>query len=271
MATQDNSTGLQGNTRPEVRGRKWCLTLNNYSDKEYNDLKEILTQKSNYTILGKEIGEEKKTKHIQGYIEFKNQIKLETLKKINDRIHWEKAKGNREQNFKYCSKEDDYYLHDNNITMMKKLEQECLNMYNEIEWKPWQKAIIEKCEEIPNHRDINWIWEEEGNVGKSFLCKYLTIKYQAIICEGKSNDIMNQIKLHIENNKIPKIIIVDVPRCHENFINYSCIEKVKNGLLYSGKYEGGICVFPNPHVFIFANTEPDLTKMSNDRWKIINI
>lgn len=259
-----------GNTNP-VRARRWCMTLNNYSDNEYNLIINELKQKSQYLVIGKEIGEDKKTPHLQGYVEFKNQKKLNELKNINKRIHWEKAKGNRKQNFEYCSKDNKFILHDETISMKLKLKEKCLKMYDNIIWKPWQKAIIETINENPDNRTINWIWEEQGNVGKSFLCKYLAIKYDAIICEGKTNDILNQINIHIENNKEPKVILIDSPRCHENYINYSCIEKVKNGLIYSGKYEGGVCVFPCPHVIVFANHEPNEDKMSGDRWKIINI
>ena len=51
-------------------------------------------------------------------------------------------------------------------------------------------------------------------------------------------------------------------------MSYSAIESLKDGLLFSGKYEGGVKLFPPPHVVIFANFLPDMTKLSIDRWDI---
>ena len=42
-------------------------------------------------------------------------------------------------------------------------------------------------------------------------------------------------------------------------------------MLYSGKYEGGICYFDSPHVIIFANSEPMMDKLSKDRWEILDL
>lgn len=66
----------------------------------------------------------------------------------------------------------------------------------------------------------------------------------------------------------PKIIICDIPRTNLEYINYGAIESIKNGMIYSGKYEGGQCIFDNPHVVVFANELPDGSKMSRDRWRI---
>jgi len=43
---------------------------------------------------------------------------------------------------------------------------------------------------------------------------------------------------------------------------------LKDGVVFSGKYEGGARLFPPPHVIIFANFLPDFTKLSADRWVI---
>ena len=75
----------------------------------------------------------------------------------------------------------------------------------------------------------------------------------------------------LEAEKIPEIILLDIPRASKDFINYGAIEQLKNGCLYSGKYEGGDCIFPHPHVICFANEEPDKDMMSKDRWDIIKI
>ena len=53
---------------------------------------------------------------------------------------------------------------------------------------------------------------------------------------------------------------------------FSSIESLKNGLLFSGKYESGQLVTPNPHVIIFSNwLPPNPRKLSRDRWNIFRI
>ncbi|AIF76278.1 Rep, partial [Bat circovirus] len=46
------------------------------------------------------------TKHLQGYIEFRTRRKLDTIKKLNGRIHWERRNGTRSQAIAYCNKDD---------------------------------------------------------------------------------------------------------------------------------------------------------------------
>ena len=146
-----------------------------------------------------------------------------------------------------------------------------LNKYYEnVEWKPWQADVLKICDSERESRIINWFWSEKGDVGKSYLARYIALKYDVIICDGKKNDIFNQIRVKIEEEeKEINIVLLDIPRCNMDYVNYGVIEQIKNGLIYSGKYEGGMCVFDHPHVIIFANEEPDYDKFSKDRWNVV--
>lgn len=283
--TQTDTTAL-GNTKTksvanndkkvENKGkkcRKWCFTLNNWTEKEYLTLLTQLTQHK--YIVGKEIGE-KGTPHLQGYIECKNAIRFETLKKWNDRLHIEKCKGDRKSNLVYCSKDKDYETNFNMSEIIDKkmyvLEQE----YKNVVWKPYQDDILKLLGDKPDSRKINWYWEENGNVGKSFLCKYIALKYDnVIISEGKKDNVYNQIlSLYNSENYIiekPIICILDISRHNQDYINYGCLESIKNGMIYSGKYEGGQCYFTTPHIVVFSNEEPDYSKWSSDRYNVVNI
>lgn len=265
MTLTQNDTSALGNTRTNARSRKWVFTLNNWTKDEFDILVAMMTQKKGTFCIGKEIGE-CGTPHLQGYVEFKNARTFDSLKKINDRIHWEKARGNRKQNVLYCSK-------DNNVTSTfpLPLKNRLLKQYDDVEWRPWQRLIIDIIEsDVIDTRSIHWFWEPKGNVGKSYLCKYLYLKYDAIIASGKKDNIFNQIKIWMDAHEdtSPNIILVDIPRTNLEYINYSALEEIKNGLIYSGKYEGGVCAFECPKVIVFANDTPDTNKMSEDRWKI---
>lgn len=267
--TQETQTTQKdlGNTITKsktIRNRKWCFTLNNYSIEEHKDMIKQFNTTTQYYIVGEEVGE-KGTAHLQGYIEYKNARTLSSMKKINNRCHWEKARGNREANFIYCSKDNKFETNDEHHIMLKK--------YKDIVWKTWQKNILDILNTPADDRKITWIIDKKGNSGKSFLCKYiyLTNKDNTIVTSGKATDSFNQILNHMKENNKVKICIIDVPRCMKEYISYQGIEKIKDGLFHSSKYEGGICCFPPPHIIVFANSKPDYTKFTSDRWNIINI
>jgi len=89
------------------KSRSWCFTINNYTEQEYESLFEDHNSVK-YMIVGKEVGENQ-TPHLQGYVWCKNQIRMATVKTIaGSRAHLEIAKGNHEQNYKYCSKDGDF-------------------------------------------------------------------------------------------------------------------------------------------------------------------
>lgn len=265
--TQVNTLG-GGNTKTPPRYRKYIFTLNNWSQEEYEYIVKCLTLKHGEFIIGEEIGENG-TPHLQGFVKFKNAIQFNTIKQIMPRAHIERARGTIEENKIYCSKEKIKIC----TLPIERKEKIIKYIYDKIVWKEWQQKIIDIAETKPDDRTINWVWDKMGNSGKSFLAKYLVVKYNALVCSGKKSDIFHEIKLWLEMNPHddPKIIIMDVPRHNTEYINYGCLEEIKNGMLYSGKYEGGICVFFSPHVFVFANIEPDYTKMSNDRWNVIEL
>lgn len=264
-------TKAVGNTRPpptkNIRSRKWCFTLNNWTEEEYKDLIRILDTKMAKYIVGKEIGEEG-TPHLQGYFELINAMAFTTIKKWNNRLHIEKAKGNTKSNLVYCKKGGEWVC----TFPLNREERILKNRYEGVMWRDWQQKIIDICDSEPDDRTIHWFWETTGNVGKSFLCKYLVLKYDAIICEGKKADIFNQIKVwmdaHESDQTDPKVILADVPRTSIEYLNYGAIEQIKNGMCYSGKYEGGRLIFDHPHVIVFANSQPQRWNLSDDRWDI---
>ena len=84
---------------------------------------------------------------------------------------------------------------------------------------------------------------------------------------GKANDIAFQL---IKNKWDPDVCIFNFPRTSEGAV-YNAIEQLKDGLVFSSKYEGGVKMFNPPHVIIFANWLPDVKTLSEDRWNIVNI
>jgi len=92
-----------------MAAKNWCFTLNNYTETEYNKIKEFgSSQTVTYLIVGKEKGESN-TLHLQGYVSLATRKRRHQVKQLlGERCHLEKAKGSPEQNRTYCSKDGDY-------------------------------------------------------------------------------------------------------------------------------------------------------------------
>lgn len=270
--------GGEGNTIPPPKsnsqGKRWAFTFNNYKCDDWDVVLDILTKITTNFIMAKEVGKEG-TPHIQGYAEFKSNKRLSTLKKVLPRtIHWERAKGNRQQNIDYCSKDSTEIFRtfeESKEEFKTRLLSELKADYNNVVWRDWQKSLLDVLDGAKDPRKIYWIFEEQGHTGKSFLTKYLALHRSICIGGGKAADIKHQVFTMLDNGKEPDIMIMDVPRVSKDYVSYQAIEDIKNGCFNSTKYEGGQCLFHTPHVVVFANQEPDYDKMSQDRWSVFKI
>jgi hypothetical protein len=91
------------------RVRGWCFTLNNYTAEDVTYCRTILGKDAAYLVAGNEVGESK-TRHIQGYVEFKNARRGSAMRKLfGGRAHWEVRRGTFEQASNYCKKEGDFF------------------------------------------------------------------------------------------------------------------------------------------------------------------
>ena len=76
-----------------------------------------------------------------------------------------------------------------------------------------------------------------------------------------------------------RIVVIDCPRTSESTTKdydpllsvYAFIESLKNGFMVSPKYQSVSFSFPTVYVLVFANFEPDKTRLSKDRWNIKEI
>lgn len=91
--------------------KRWCFTLNNYTQAELAKLKEDLTVECcEYALIGKEVGATG-TPHLQGFVNLKKKLRLNGVRKlISNRGHFERAKGTDADNKEYCGKGGDIHL-----------------------------------------------------------------------------------------------------------------------------------------------------------------
>lgn len=135
--------------------------------------------------------------------------------------------------------------------------------------RPWQQGLLDVLKEEPCPRKIHWMWEREGNVGKSWMTRYLMVSLNCtVLTEGKKADMA-----YIYAKNPTKVVIFDLGRTTEDHLNgiYSLAENLKNGYIVSSKYDSCGIKFKTPHVVVFANFEPDYTKWSADRYNVVNI
>lgn len=247
-----------GNTKlPRTLAKKWCFT-HFYSDKsEMDPLIQKFDELKILYIIGLEKTKDGRN-HFQGYIESPNKIRPIERLKLPKQIHWETAKGDRDSNLKYCSKEGNYFT---NMKIKKPLK-----ILDEEKLFSWQKRIIEIISQEADDRTINWFWERNGCAGKTTFAKYLAHKYGAIPLEGKKNDIL-YCAAEFESD----IYIWDIERSMETYISYGALEKIKNGFFMCSKYESKPIIRNPPHVICFANFPPKRNELSEDRWNVVEI
>lgn len=94
------------NTDEDFRMRKYCFTINNYSE---DDLPVFDEKKLVFLIYGREIAPTTGTPHLQGYLELKNPHAMKGLHKYLkgfSRASFLVANGTAAQNIDYCTKTD---------------------------------------------------------------------------------------------------------------------------------------------------------------------
>lgn len=134
------------------------------------------------------------------------------------------------------------------------------------ELRPWQNKLLEKLKTEPNDRSIIWLYDPKGGSGKTQFSKYMAIHHNAIIL---NNGAFKDLACALPDN--PEIVIFNFPRSIEGNINYGAIECIKDGLIFSAKYESKMKIFNSPHVVIMANFYPKIEELTEDRWEIIQI
>lgn len=131
----------------------------------------------------------------------------------------------------------------------------------------WQESCSRLLTNAPDTRKVHWYYDEVGNAGKSYFAR----RYRCVggdrpyvITGGKHADILYAYARQ-------PVIFFDWPRSGEEAFPYGVVEAFKNGYFLNTKYESVPVYFNTPHVVVFANFQPDRTKLSEDRWDVHNI
>ena len=143
-----------------------------------------------------------------------------------------------------------------------------------VEFKPWQLSILEEVE-IPTKRKIIWVVGKSCGEGKTWLQNYIEYKYgnrrvvSGISLQTKSGHIAHALTKH--PLATADIFLFNIPKSVDTSteINYEMLESIKDGKLFSSKYDSQRIKVNTPNiVMVFSNDEPNTSKLAKDRWKL---
>lgn len=134
--------------------------------------------------------------------------------------------------------------------------------FDDMVLRPWQQKLFDQLQHTPDPRKIIWYVDPKGNNGKSTMCDYLKVKLNALgVQNNKTSDVAHAYKGQ-------NVVTFDFTRTMDGQINYSVIESVKNGRIFSPKYDSVDKMYAKPWVICFSNFEPLRSAFSEDRWDI---
>lgn len=280
----------------------WCFTLNNWKPEDWTFITQDV-EGVNLLVVGKEGAGEGETPHLQGVVTWKKAYRFTQIKKLfNGRAHWEHAK-DVEKSANYCMKLTDYKKIDNrkkkgsrsDLTVAAELirkhrrKRDIINdpalfetcakyskwvdsiYYNKPKkqrvavLKQWQQELKDMLLKPAEDRNIIWMYDKVGGVGKSFFTRHMIVNHDAMqLSSGKKADL-----LYVYTQEEADIVIFDLSRDSEAFAPYEAIELIKDGCFTSTKYQSlNVCREEFAHVIVFANYKPKPGSLSKDRVKV---
>lgn len=289
------------------RAKNWCFTLNNYEQKHVTALLALEDDEDvQYVCFGYEVAPNNGTPHLQGFIAFKDRRYLNQVKVYLDCHHVHLEVTRRVQNaIQYCKKEGNFVefgeppssggtrsdlevfkqavkagchelstLREIHSDVFAKYPRFCLEyvtdnipigLVDPFPLRPWQQTLYDDLKLVPSNRRIIFVIDHNGNSGKTWFARYyaqMNDRVQ-IILPGKKADMAYTLK---QNNRV---LFIDAPRSKQGeFIQYDFLEEIKNGLVFSGKYESRMKYLSATHVIVMMNEQPDTSKLSKDRFDI---
>ncbi|BAA33980.1 viral replication-associated protein [Milk vetch dwarf C1 alphasatellite] len=278
---------------PTLQGTFWCFTLNFSGDAPSLSFNERVQ----YACWQHE---RVSHDHLQGYIQMKKRSTLKMMKELLPGAHLEVSKGTPEEASDYAMKEEtrvagpwtygellkkgsnkrkllDRYKENPEDMELEdpakarrcraKIDKEKFIAEFKVEddEQEWKKILEKEIEKIASPRSILWVYGPQGGEGKTSKAKELITRGWFYTRGGKKDDVAYS---YVEDPT--RHVVFDIPRDMQEYCNYSLIEMLKDRIIISNKYEPITnCQVYNIHVIVMANFLPDVTKISEDRIKII--
>jgi len=295
----------------QSRARNWVFTLNNWTQPDVDRITALVPGEAKYIIFGRESGANgtphlqgfiqfqnsnrfNRARQLLG-----EQCHIEVAKSIYNAIEYCKKEEDYEEHGEAPTKTAQGKRTDidefkdavkNGMLSMKELREhhsEVLAKYTgwcnqyvvdntppqEVQFFPlfpWQQTLYATLALPASRREIIFIVDHTGNKGKSWFARYyhfLHPETTQILQPGKRNDMAFILET------TTRVLFMDAPRAKQGeYLQYDFLEQIKDGMVSSYKYTCITKLFPEiVHVVVLMNEEPDMTKLSQDRYVIVNI
>lgn len=234
----------------QVEGRNYFFTWNNYQLDDITNLITWFKERNAKFIFQEEKGHGSGTPHLQGHVCFRSSVPKKLMDK---KVPWCEFTKNIRAATAYCSKLDTRAgkVYCEGFSIPERLE-------DELEGKilyEFQRFIIDLYE-LPRHqRRVYWLWNKDGDIGKTSLLKSMISQGKNVCFVGNSTKHAAQtLGTHIDKKGYPKMVFVNLARGVD--ANYQLIERIKDGCIHCDMYDTGAVIFNRPHVIVFANAPP---------------
>ena len=147
----------------------------------------------------------------------------------------------------------------------------------EVEYFPlrsWQSDLNETLNRPPHKRQIIFVVDKTGNSGKSWFARYYRNLHGGNKINGKVQILVPSKKADMCHalQRDKRVYFMDCPRSKQGvFIQYDFLEELKNGMIFSSKYNSKEKEFEQPHVVVLMNEMPDPNALSADRYSVIEL
>jgi len=137
------------------------------------------------------------------------------------------------------------------------------------ELREWQQDLNSWITGEPDDRVIIFVVDPQGGSGKSFFQRWFFSQHgetTQLLSIGKRDDIAHVI------DPFKNVFLFNIPRGGMEHLQYTILEQLKDRVVFSPKYNSRTKILREKcHVVVFSNEAPDETKMSADRFHIINL
>lgn len=288
--------------------KNWVFVLNNWTEEEVVSVDALVAGEVSgvkFLMYSKETAPTTGTPHLQGYLQMVKKCRLPALKALMPRANFILAKGSLASQYEYIGKAGpinefgtptqkgercDMDMFKDAVkegSTLKRLREDCSEVCAkyprfvreyladhtpppEITVHPlrdWQSSLIADLDLPPEDRKIIFVVDIVGNKGKTWFAKYyLSLHEDAQILEAaKKADMAYALET------TTRVLFINCVRKVTEFLSYGFMEAVKDGIVFSPKYESGNKLMAPCHVVVLMNQQPDMSALSLDRYHIIDI
>ena len=143
-----------------------------------------------------------------------------------------------------------------------------------VQLRPWQKDAFDLFERIPDDRAVYWIYDEEGNSGKSWFQNYMEAYFgynRVFRCDLRirHRDMCNIMRKR-SISTVDIFLFNDSRSIKGEEPNmYRILDDIKDGAAATSKYDNELMKFKTPNfVVVFSNSWPNRKNLTKDRWRM---